>query len=311
MEWLKKHYERVTLAAAALALLICTGLIISSAMDFPTQFADRNNSKPPDNTIKPLPIEALNAAEEIIQEPRTWTPHDGSPFISRPYVLQEGKLIDPLASDVDLHAPIKNSWLIKYELPWYEKDVNEQDPDGDHFSNLDEYLAGTDPRDKTSVPPYYTKLRLKRFISKPFRLRFTGTPDEGHTFTINTIDRKKATLFLELGQSIEGTPYKVLSYEKKSVNQHDMDVDTSELTIENTATGQKIVLVANKEANDPTSFAEFYYIFDNGTFTVKKDDDFTLAPEPDRKYKLIDISEGEAVIKDLQTGEQHKIPPVQ
>ncbi len=262
-------------------------------------------------------MEAITAAEGINQEPRTWMPHEGSPFVSRPYVLQQlpdGKwvLIDPLASDIDLHPPIKNSWLIKYELPWYERDVNEQDPDGDKFSNLEEYQAGTDPRDKTSVPPYYTKLRLKKFISKPFRLMFTGSPDDGHTFTVNTLgDRKKATLFLELGQSIPGTPYIVRGYEKKNVTRNDMDVDASELTIENTESHQKIVLVANKEANDPTSFAEFFYIYDNGTFTVKKDEDFTLAPEPDRKYKLIDISEGEAVIKDLQTGEQHKIPLMQ
>ena len=31
-------------------------------------------------------------------------------------------------------------------------------------------------------------------------------------------------------------------------------------TIENTQTGQQIVLVANREANDPTSYGEFLYL---------------------------------------------------
>ena len=42
---------------------------------------------------------------------------------------------------------------------------------------------------------------------------------------------------------------------------------------------------------------------------VKKDDEFSLPPEPERNYKLIDISEKEAVIQDQKTREQHKVPP--
>ena len=161
------------------------------------------------------------------------------------------------------------------------------------------------------MPPYWTKLRLAKFISKPFRLKFTGTPDEGQTFTINAIDGKSRTQFLQLGQMIEGTPYKLLSYKPNKITRDEMEVDVSELTIENTETNQKLVLIVRKEANDPTSFGEFLYLYDNSRFTVKKDDEFTLTPQSDKKYKLIDISRSEALIKDLQSGEEHKILPVQ
>jgi len=223
----------------------------------------------------------------------------------------DGALIDPLEGNKNLHEPIKNSWLIKYDLPYWESSIKEQDPDGDRFSNLEEYLAATDPRDKNSVPPFYTKLRLLRFISKPFRLIFTGSPDDGQTFTINTRDRGGRTRFVEKGQIIEGTPYKVISHERKMETRNEIEIDVSTLTIENTQTGQKIVIIANREANDPTSYGEFLYLYDNSKFTVKKDDEFVLPPETDRKYKLIDISEKEAVIQDQQTREQHKIPPAQ
>jgi hypothetical protein len=311
MDWLKNHYDKAILTAASLVLLACCALIIGRAQSFPERFAERDSGQPADNTIKPLPTQDLASALAKLTSPQNWLGHDGSLLVSRPYVLMDGALIDPLEGSKNLHEPIKNSWLIKYDLPYWESDIKEQDADGDGFSNLEEYLAGSDPRDKNSIPPFYTKLRLVRFISKPFRLIFTGTPDGGQTFTINTKDRGTKTQFLELGEMIEGTPYKVISYEKKTERRNEIDFDASLLTIENTETGQKIVLVANKEANDPTSFAEFLYLFDNSTFTVKKDDEFSLPPEPDRKYKLIDISEKEAVIQDQKTREQHKVPPVQ
>ena len=218
MDWLKKNYERAILAVAILALIGSSVFIVMGSMDFPTTFATRNSSKRPDNTIKPLPIEVLQTAAQAVDKAKIWTSHDGSLFISRPYVLLNNELIDPLAAGKDLHAPITNAWLIKYDLPYWEGDIKDQDPDGDRFSNLEEFVNNTDPLDAKSVPPYWTKLRLAKFISKPFRLKFTGTPDEGQTFTINAIDGKSRTQFLQLGQMIEGTPYKLLSYKPNKIN---------------------------------------------------------------------------------------------
>jgi hypothetical protein len=311
MEWLKDNYERAALIIVAIILLACSGLVVTKSLAFPELFTGRNSPKPADNTIKPYPTEPVTGATTIVKTPASWKGYDGSLFISRPYVLKDGKLFDPLEGTEDLHPPIKNSWLIKYDLPYWEGDIKDQDPDGDRFSNLEEFVAGTDPRDKASIPPYYTKLRLQKFISKPFRLIFTGTPDDGQTFTINTKDLKSRTQFLERDQMIRDTPYKVIGYEKKTITENEIEKDVSELTIENTETGQKMVLIANKEANDPTSFGEFLNLYDNSVFTVKKDDEFSMNPETDHKYKLIDITEKEAVIKDLKLGSDHKIPPVQ
>lgn len=311
MDWLKKNYERAILILAIVILLVCAGLVINSVFSFPAQFADRNSNKKPDNTIKPYPTEVLTATGAKVDKPRNWGVHDGSLFISEPYVLKDGRLINPIDSDIPLHPPITNKWIQQYELPYWEGDLAEQDPDGDHFTNLDEFLANTNPIDKNSMPPYWTKLRLLKFISKPFRLIFTGTPDDGQTFTINAKDTKSRTQFLEIGQMIAGTPYKLLSYQKKSTTKDEIEIDVSELTIQNTETGQKLVLIANKEANDPTSFGEFLNLIDNSKFTVKKDDDFTLPLEPERKYKLIDISAKEALIEDQKNKEQHKIAPAE
>jgi hypothetical protein len=73
---------------------------------------------------------------------------------------------------------------------------------------------------------------------------------------------------------------------EKELERKMRSISSTSLTIENTQTGQRIVLVANKEANDPTSFAEFLYLYDNSKFTVKKDDEFSLSPETDRVNSL-------------------------
>ena len=43
-----------------------------------------------------------------------------------------------------------------------------QDPDGDGFTNLDEWQFHTNPTDKSSHPDYLTKLKMKSFTREPF-----------------------------------------------------------------------------------------------------------------------------------------------
>ena len=307
MNWLKKHYERATLGGFALVLLACSGWLSWQAHSFPDRFADRDSSKKPDNTIAPPDIKSVADATALAANPRSWSPHEGSLFVSRPYVIKDDKIFDPLEGGEPLHAPITNAWLLKYNLDYGDPDVASQDPDKDGFTNLEEFLAGTDPTNEKSIPPYHTKLRLTKFDPVPFRLKFGGDSGDGETFIINTKDAKSRTQFLKLGDMIEGAPYKLLAYEKKDATKNDLEVNVSELTIQNTVTGQKIVLVYDKEADDPTSYGEFLYRWDNSKLRIKKDDEFTLPPEPEHKYKLIDISAQEAQIEDLVSGQRFRI----
>lgn len=307
MDWIKKHYERVLLGVLALVLIACSGLIAWRALSLPESFSERNSNKKPDNASPPPDAKSVDAASALAANPRSWSPHEGSLFASRPYVLKDDKLVDPLEGGDDLHPPVKNAWLIKYNLDYADPDVKNQDPDKDRFSNLEEFVAQTDPTNDKSVPPYYTKLRVAKFDPVPFRLKFGGDSGDGETFIVNAKDAKARTQFLKLGDSIEGAPYKVLSYEKKTTTKNEMEADVSELTIQNTQTGQKIVLVYDKESDDPTAYGEFIYLYDNSKLRVKKDDEFSLAPETTRKYKLIDISAQEAQIQDLATGQKIRI----
>jgi len=308
MEWLKQNYEKAAALLAGLVAIASGVTVFLSVLNFPSQFEGRDSTKPPDNKVPEPAFALLQQGMELTKNPKVWGANEASLLVSRPYVLKNGTLFDPLEGGEPLHPPVPNTWLIQHNLDYADRNVLNLDPDGDGFSNLEEYVAGTDPNLKTSMPPFYTKLRLAKFIATPFRLIFTGTPDEGQTFTINSKDLKSRTQFLQLGQMIEGSPYKIISFEKKSTIRDDIEYDVSELTIQNTQTGQKIVLVVGKEANDPTSFAELVYLLDNSRFTVKKDDTFSIPPEINRKYKLVDISESQALIKDVESGQEISIP---
>jgi len=315
MDWIKQHYDRVLLILMGVALLGLSGLAAYEAISFPEVFTERNSPKPKDNTIKPLPIEAIREGAEILGNPRLWGGNKGSLFVSKPYIVRDNELFSPEESPEKLHPPVENKWLIDHNLDYTMADVLESDADGDGFSNLDEYEGGTDPSDPKSHPAYTTKLRVSKFEKIPFRLKFNGTPDEGKSFSIYAIDAGQRTQILSLGDKIKGTPFVIKSYETKSAVVKGVEKDVSELLIENTETGERVTLINNTVVDSPASFAIFVFLIDGKEKRVKKNDTFTFpfeestnVPETDhRKYKLVDISQSEAVIQDLQSQDKISI----
>ena len=205
---------------------------------------------------------------------------------------------------------VPNDWLIKNHLDNLDPDVATEDPDGDGFTNLDEYKGNTDPNDKNSHPPYTTKLFLAQYIQVPFRLIFRGQPDDD-TFQIDTVDVNQPTQILKMGEQIQGTKFKIVKFEEKThTDANGIDHDDSELTVQNIETRrQGDPDSSEKEANSPDSYAKFKYLWKgNLDITVKKDATFSLKPETDVIYKLVDINEKEATIQNLKTKEEIKIP---
>lgn len=311
MDWLKKNYEKVLLAISALAVLGLAAMIFLNSRDFIAVFDQRNSTTAPDNTVEPAPSEQIRTSMDTLQNPAVWTPGDGSLFVSRTYILKDSTLIDPLESEIPLHPPIPNKWIMDNNLDPSDANLKDSDPDGDSFTTLEEWMARTNPSDPASIPPYYIKLRLKEFVEVPFRLKFT-TPDGGETFAINTIDRKGRTQFLKIGDTIHGTPYKLVRYEpKRMTDDNGIEKDISTLELDNTENGDKVTLINDQVVNSPSSYATFSYLYDGTDLKVKKGDTFVLAPDEQTKYKLIDISKTEAVIQDVQSGVKVRILPTE
>jgi hypothetical protein len=317
MNWVKEKYDILILALATLLLVSNAAWIAMSRME--PEAVQAGLTAPKDNAIPPVNLDAIRQASALADSPSMWkAPTDlpagsaerGSLLVSRRYLLKDGKLIDPLAEGSDqLHPPLTNDWLLANGLDYTDMNIKEKDADGDGFSNLEEFEKKTNPNDPKDAPASFNKLKLVGFKPVPFRLEFKGDPSgEGKEFQINLKDLKGSarSQYRKIGEQIEGAPYKILKYEAKpGPNGVNASGDLSELTVQNTETGDSIILVFNKETNDPTSFGTFRNLLTPGDvdFTLKKGEEFTIKPDTTRKLKLVDITSSKAQIRDISTGD--------
>ena len=300
-ESLRTQYDRVAVIAAALFLLVCAFFIWRSAAKFNDNFASLQTTVPPKPAAPPAKAVELASALDKLHQPPQWTFSGRSGlFVPEKHFIGPGGMPTTLQT-TEVHPPVPNEWLDQFGLPIADADVLTQDPDADGFNNLEEWQSHTNPTDKNSHPPFIVKLKMKSFTREPFRLVFASRT--GDTFGVNTSDLKEPTQFLKVGDVIHGTKFKIVDFtEKTTHNQYGTDVDVSELALENEETGARVNLVKEQIMISPESVANFVYIMgaERREFAVKKDQEFSLPPEPDIRYKLIDVQPDKAVVVNTQ-----------
>jgi hypothetical protein len=298
IDWVKAHYDRVTLFAAAILLFISSLAIWWSVIQFGHRLA-LQPAPPPKPASPPGKAVELDRAAQELQHPAQWKSAARSGlFVPEKHFIGANGLPATLQNTM-VHPPVPNDWFEKYGLPIQDADVLDQDADGDGFTNLDEWQGGTDPTDKNSHPGYLTKLHLVSATEEPFPFIFSSRV--GGTFGLNSIDQSQPTQFLKIGDVIRGTDYKIISFtEKHDRDQYGTRTDVSELLLEN-ASHVQLTLVKEKVATSPQSVATFVYTWGGRReFEVRKDQEFSLKPNEDIKYKLIDVQSNKAVIVNTQ-----------
>ncbi len=303
MEWIRAHYERVALLAAAIFLFFCAILIWRNAVKFGADFAGRKTEPQLKNASPPPKAVELGHAAEELEQPAQWTSHERSGlFVPEKHFIDANGLPATLKTTM-VHPPVPNEWLEQFGLPIADADVLEQDPDGDGFTNFDEWQGHTNPIDKNSHPSYLTKLKVKSSTEEPFQVMFSSSV--GDTYAINTIDMSQPTQFLKIGDTIAGTRFKIVKFTPKyETNQYGTRVDASELTIEQEDTKEQLTLVKEKVAMSPESVVTFVYSWPATAapreFDVRRDQEFSLQPLEQIKYKLVDVQPDKAVIVNTQ-----------
>ncbi len=300
MGWIKAHYDRVVVIAATLFLFFSALWIWGSAAQFGATFAAFQAAPRPKQPKPPGKAGELEAATDKLHQPPQWTFSGRSGlFVPEKHFIGSNGLPATLQTN-QIHPPVPNEWLEQFNLPIADADVLTQDPDGDGFTNLEEWQGHTNPIDKNSHPDYLTKLKLKASNEEPFRLMFSSWV-EG-TFGINTIDLRQPTQFLQVGDVISGTRFKIVKFtEKYQPNQYGTKMDVSELTLEHEETKEQLTLIKEKVAISPESVATFVYSWGGHLeFEVRKDQQFSLKPQEEIKYKLVDVQPTKAVIVNTQ-----------
>ena len=308
MDWVRANYDRVLVLAAVAILLLASIGIWKNATSF-TETVFAQQASPPAKSAKPpgRAIE-LDAAAKKLGQPPQWTFSGRSGlFVPEKHFIAANGMPTTLQT-TQVHPPVPNEWFEEFNLPISDADVLTQDPDADGFNNLDEFQGHTNPTDKNSHPDFIAKLKLKSFSEEPFRLMFSSwvdDPTSGQTFGINAIDLKQPTQFVKVGDTIPGTRFKLLKFEEKyQQNQYGTNIDVSELLLEHQETKDKLTLVKEKIAVSPESVATFNYSWPTGQpareFQVRKDQEFSLKPQEEIKYKLVDVQPSKAVIINMQ-----------
>src|SRR4051812_18357518 len=189
MDWIRTNYDRFAVLFCALILFLCAFFIWRNTSEFPDHWAALQTAPPP-RKAGPLPnATALQDAAQALRQPSQWTFGGRSGlFVPEKHFIGANGLPATLQT-TEVHPPVPNEWWEEFNLPVADADVLTQDPDGDGFSNLDEWQSHTNPTDKNSHPVYLTKLKMKSFARESFRMVFAS--HVGDTFTINTIDLKE------------------------------------------------------------------------------------------------------------------------
>ena len=300
MNALREHYERVLLIAATALLIVCSIFIWRKATSLTSRLAIMPTGLPSKSASPLARAQELNVAIDKLHQPSQWT-FSGRPglFVPEKHFIGANGLPETLQT-TELHPPVPNEWLEQFGLPIGDADVLEQDPDNDGFTNLDEWSGDTIPTDQNSHPEYYTKLKLESATEEPFHLVFSSWV--GNTYAINTIDLKQPTQFLRLGDPIKGTRFTVAKFvERYQVNKYGTNVDVSELTLEQEETHQQLGLIKERVTISPESVATFIYSWrGRQEIRVRKNQEFSLKPQEDIKYRLVDVGPAKAVIVNSQ-----------
>lgn len=299
LDWIKAHYDRVTLIAAAILLFISAIAIWWSAIQFGNRLVTGLQPRPKTASQPAVAVELDRAAEQL-EQPAQWkgSTRSGLFVPERHFIGADG--LPATLQNTQVHPPVPNEWFEKYGLHVEDADVLDQDPDKDGFTNLDEWQGRTDPTDKNSHPDYLTKLHLVSATEEPFPYMFSSRT--GNLFGINGIDLNEPTQFLKVGEIVRGTDFKIVNFtEKRARSQYGTNDDVSELLLEHQQTHAQVTLVKGKVATSPQSVATFVYTWGGRReFEVRKDQEFSLKPNEQLKYKLVDVQPAKAVIVNTQ-----------
>ncbi len=322
--FLKSYYHWIILGVAILIALATAGFLIPQQLGLEDSLTALSVATKATKSPAPTPSTDAVDALSLIKKPVVWSQRDdgASVLVSRPYLLKNGTLIDPMEGNEPLFPPVPNKWLIDHQLDYTDVNILDRDPTHKGFTIKDEFLAGTDPNNPNQFPPLATKLTytsgdiLKStytmdFIDKEdddgdgvtrFELRpLQPIPNPAKGNRLDTTPRTVAK-----GETIPGAPFlKVTDYQTKTKTINDTEYDVSELILENTITGEKLALTKKYGSREykplPIEMIEsvtFHYQLTGApeqTITVQRGKEFTLSSLDNKfteTYKLNNFSSG-------------------
>lgn len=187
------------------------------------------------------------------------------------------------------------------------------DLDGDGFTNLEEYLAKTDPKDPKSHPALVNLLRVKELRGKRLPLIFSGVnkmPDGKMQLVFNLVGVKARTFWVREGEKIGDTGYvagkvEVKSEERVNPNMPGIKtrVDVSTVVVKRLSDNKELTLKVNEVGKNTDVEAVLVLPLDNSEYTVLENGTFKMR---DETYRVVSVDNAatSVVIENEASGQQ-------
>lgn len=205
MEWIKAKYDRLLLGVFGIIAVVVGGLLVMKEMSFRKQFPvrpdppERNEDKGSKDSADKLAAAEVRLKEPAVVKPPVVNNVPVSLFVSAPVIkLANASEAVPIFGSEPIRPPIANEWFYQWDLDITRADIAQIDSDGDFYSNTEEFLAKTNPKDKTSTPPFWAKLTYVQCVEDPLTLRFNTFVSKDEMSIRRTEPSDKAFNVLEL-----------------------------------------------------------------------------------------------------------------
>jgi hypothetical protein len=266
-------------------------------------------SEPPSITSIPDPGDLPLAADEEVPSPETLGVQEGTAETDRAMLEMEaeptpsGPPRDGTAADFKEYE----AWFTRNGLDLNREGMLEEDPDRDGYSNRDEFLADTDPKDPSSHPGYHPVMRLRemRVVEAPLRLEEVS----GSKAKVKNTETGEV-VSVRTGDTIPGTSMKVGRIVRRiETDKWGAPNDLSSLTAVDEATGDEMVFIRDMPTRSSESYAELTSGTDPAvSVKIRQGEEFRWPGEPDRSYLVIDMRPTQVVVRETDTGDTWTIP---
>jgi hypothetical protein len=198
------------------------------------------------------------------------------------------------------------AWFKRHGLDLNDPQMLDQDPDGDGFSNRDEFLADTDPKDGKSRPGIHRTLRLKEY--REVRVPLMLEEVKGETARIRLLEEGEGkSQTVSVGKEILGMRVEKVVYEMDS-DKNGQPVDRSWVELLDAEKKGRVVLVKDVSARSEASTAVLVAA-DGEELVVRQGETFEWPSQSGARYRVVDLRAQQAVVREVEAGRMWTIPP--